>query len=35
LIKEFYLLSDHRILNLNELDKFNQWVIFKNKWDKL
>jgi hypothetical protein len=24
LIKEFYLLSDHRILNLNELDKFNQ-----------
>ena len=34
LIKDFYLLKEHRYLNVNEIDKFNQWVIFKNKWDK-
>jgi hypothetical protein len=35
LIKEYYLLRDYSKLNVNEIDKFNQWVIFKNKWDKL
>lgn len=35
LIKDFYLLEEHRILNVNQIDKFNQWITFKNKWDKL
>lgn len=34
LMEDFYLLKKHRYLNVNEIDKFNQWVIFKNKWDK-
>lgn len=35
LIKEFYLLKDYKDLNVKEIDKFNQWVSFKNKWDRL
>jgi hypothetical protein len=35
LIRKFYLLSEHINLNVNKLDKFNQWVMFKNKWDKI
>ena len=35
LIRKFYLLSEHINLNVNKLDKFNQWVMFKDKWDKL
>ncbi len=31
LIKNFYELKDHCHLNI---DKFNQWIIFKNKWEK-
>jgi hypothetical protein len=35
LIKDFYELNPHRNLNVNTIDKFNQWVIFKDKWDKI
>jgi hypothetical protein len=28
LIKEYYLLRDYSKLNVNEIDKLNQWVIF-------
>jgi len=35
LIKEFYLLSDYRNLNINYINEFNQWVTFKDKWDKI
>lgn len=35
LIKEFYLLDNYIDLNIKELDKFNQWLKFKDKWDKL
>jgi len=35
LIEEFYLLSKYRVLKVDKIDKFNQWVIFKNKWDKI
>ena len=34
LIKTFYELKDHRHLNIKQVDKFNQWIIFKNKWEK-
>ena len=34
LIKEFYTLREYRHLNVNEINKFNEWVIFKNKWEK-
>ena len=34
LIKDFYHLSEHRFLNVNKIDKFNQWISFKDKWDK-
>ena len=34
LIKEFYHLREHRFLNVNKVDEFNQWIRFKNKWDK-
>jgi hypothetical protein len=35
LIKEFYQLNHHSILDVKEIDKFNQWIQFKNKWDKI
>jgi len=35
LIKEFYQLKDHRDLCIKGLEKYNQWVLFKNKWDKI
>ena len=35
LIKEFYLLKDYRDLYIKGLEKYNQWVLFKNKWDKI
>lgn len=35
LIKDFYLLHDHSNLDVNKIDKFNQWIQFKNKWDKI
>lgn len=42
LIKEFYLLKDSRNLSIKgsanqkvEIEKYNQWVLYKNKWDKL
>ena len=35
LIKEFYLLKDYRDLCIKGIEKFNQWVFFKNKWDKI
>lgn len=34
-IKEFYLLSGHRNLNIEHLDEFNQWVTFIDKWAKI
>jgi hypothetical protein len=34
LIKNFYHLSEHRILNVNKIEKFNEWIRFKDKWDK-
>ncbi len=38
LIKYFYLLRAHpkgRNLNTDKVNDFKQWIIFKNKWDKL
>lgn len=35
LIKNFYLCRDHGYLDVNRLDKFNEWIKFKNQWDKL
>lgn len=35
LIKEFYRLKDQRDLCIKGLEKYNQWVLFKNKWDKI
>ena len=35
LIKDFYLLQPHRNLDVNKIDKFNQWIQFKSKWDKI
>ena len=35
LINTYYLYCDHRFLNVNKLEKFNQWIEFKNQWDKL
>jgi hypothetical protein len=32
LIKEFYLLTIHR--KSLEIEKFNEWVKFKDKWEK-
>lgn len=34
LIKEFYLLEHYSNLDAKKIDKFNQWIQFKNKWDK-
>jgi hypothetical protein len=34
LIKEFYQLEHHINLDVKRIDKFNQWIQFKNKWDK-
>ena len=34
-IKEFYSLSEYRNLNTNYIKEFNQWVTFKDKWDKI
>lgn len=34
LIKNFYELKDHRYLNIKQVDKFNQWIIYINKWEK-
>jgi len=35
LIKDFYLLKDYKSFNNNNLEKFNEWILFKKKWDKL
>jgi hypothetical protein len=35
LIKDFYLLKDYKSLNINNLEKFNEWILLKKKWDKL
>ena len=35
LIKEYYLLQNHRKLDVTKIDKFNQWIQFKNKWKKI
>lgn len=35
LIKDFYLLEHYRKLNVKNIDKFNQWIQFKNMWDKI
>lgn len=35
LIKDFYLLQQHSNLDVNNIEKFNQWIQFKNKWDKI
>ena len=35
LIKDYYLLKEHSHLNVKKIDKYNQWVIFKNKWDQI
>ena len=34
LIKEYYQLEHHINLDVKRIDKFNQWIQFKNKWDK-
>lgn len=35
MIKEFYTLSKYRKLNVKYLNEFNQWVQFKDKWEKI
>nr|YP_009072333.1 LAGLIDADG endonuclease [Sclerotinia borealis]AHX82997.1 LAGLIDADG endonuclease [Sclerotinia borealis] len=35
LIKEFYLLKDYRDLCIKGIEKYNKWVWFKDKWDKI
>ena len=35
LIKDFYMLEHRSNLSINRIDKFNQWIQFKNKWDKI
>ena len=35
LIKDFYLLEHHSNLSIKRIVKFNQWIQFKNKWDKI
>jgi hypothetical protein len=35
LIKNFYLCRDYMHLDIRQLDKFNEWIKFKNQWDKL
>jgi hypothetical protein len=35
LIKDLYQLIEHRNLNVKNIENFNQWITFKNKWDKL
>jgi hypothetical protein len=35
LIKDFYMLEHHSNLRVNRIDKFNEWIQFKNKWDKI
>lgn len=35
LVKEFYQLQHHINLDVKRIDKFNQWIQFKNKWDKI
>lgn len=35
LIKEYYIMCDHRILDIKKIDKFNKWIQFKDKWEKI
>jgi hypothetical protein len=35
LIEEFYQLNHYSTLDVKNLDKFNKWIHFKNKWDKI
>ena len=35
LIKNFYLCRNYKCLDINQLDKFNEWIKFKNQWDRL
>lgn len=35
LIKEFYKLKNYRKMGVKNINKFNQWIQFKNKWDKI
>ena len=35
LIEEFYQLNHYNTLDVKNMDKFNQWLHFKNKWDKI
>ncbi len=35
LIKKFYICKDYMHLDMHQLDKYNEWINFKNQWDKL
>jgi len=35
LIKDFYHYQEYINIDINQLEKFNDWIKFKNKWDKL
>jgi hypothetical protein len=35
LIKEFYQFQPYSKLDVKKIDKFNQWIQFKNKWDRI
>lgn len=35
LIKKFYICKDYMHLDMHQLDKYNEWIKFKNQWDKL
>lgn len=35
LLKYYYICRDNRYLDVNKLDKFNEWIKFKSLWDKL
>lgn len=34
MIKDFYYYTLHNYMNSEDINKFNEWIIFKEKWDK-
>lgn len=34
LAKDYYLLKDYKSINVNHMDKYSEWITFKNKWEK-
>lgn len=34
LAKDYYLLREYKNINVNHMDKYSEWITFKNKWEK-